>query len=191
MVWSWFSGSVGKIGANIVLESWLFGFQPCSEQGQFTLIPNNGGTPSLKYAISFLLWYWILIGTHLCNTELHCELIVARWQHQNCLHHSQEVKIVGPRDCLGQGQPTQPLHFSSFFIGTCSMTVWSTHWQEPCEWVDHDLRFYWQNWSRHWSWKLVVRIPALFEIRSFALLVNLITLFIVDKDVMENISIDF
>ena len=37
MVWSWSSCSVHKIGANITLESWLFGFRPCSGQGQFTL----------------------------------------------------------------------------------------------------------------------------------------------------------
>ena len=37
MIWSWSSGSIGKIGANIALESWLFGFRPCSGQGQFTL----------------------------------------------------------------------------------------------------------------------------------------------------------
>ena len=37
MIWSWFSGSVGKIGANIALESWLFRFRLCSRQGQLTL----------------------------------------------------------------------------------------------------------------------------------------------------------
>ena len=30
MVWSWSSGSVNKIGANITLESWLFRFRPHS-----------------------------------------------------------------------------------------------------------------------------------------------------------------
>ena len=29
---------MGRIEADITLESWLFGFQPCSGQGQFTLI---------------------------------------------------------------------------------------------------------------------------------------------------------
>ena len=38
MVWSWSSYSVGKIGADIALESWLFGFRPCLGQGQFTLL---------------------------------------------------------------------------------------------------------------------------------------------------------
>ena len=28
---------MGVIEADIVLESWLFGFRPCSGQGQFTL----------------------------------------------------------------------------------------------------------------------------------------------------------
>ena len=28
---------MGRIEADIALESWLFGFQPCSGQGQFTL----------------------------------------------------------------------------------------------------------------------------------------------------------
>ena len=37
MVWSLPLGSVGKIGAYIALESWLFGFRPCSGQGQFTI----------------------------------------------------------------------------------------------------------------------------------------------------------
>ena len=29
---------MGRIEADIALESWLFGFQPCSGQGQFTLL---------------------------------------------------------------------------------------------------------------------------------------------------------
>ena len=33
MVYSWSSGSVGKIGTNIALGSWLFGFRSCSGQG--------------------------------------------------------------------------------------------------------------------------------------------------------------
>ena len=37
MVWSLPLGSVGKIGAYIALESWLFRFRPCSGQGQFTI----------------------------------------------------------------------------------------------------------------------------------------------------------
>ena len=28
---------MGRIEADIALESWLFGFRPCSGQGQFTL----------------------------------------------------------------------------------------------------------------------------------------------------------
>ena len=28
---------MGRIEAGIALESWLFGFRPCSGQGQFTL----------------------------------------------------------------------------------------------------------------------------------------------------------
>ena len=28
---------MGRIDANIALESWLFGFRPCLGQGQFTL----------------------------------------------------------------------------------------------------------------------------------------------------------
>ena len=38
MVWSLSLGSVGKIGAYIALESRLFGFRPCSGQGQLTII---------------------------------------------------------------------------------------------------------------------------------------------------------
>ena len=30
---------MGRIEADIALESWLFGFRPCSGQGQFTLMP--------------------------------------------------------------------------------------------------------------------------------------------------------
>ena len=44
MVWSLSLGSVGKIGAYIALESWLFRFWPCSGQGQLTtngLISNS------------------------------------------------------------------------------------------------------------------------------------------------------
>ena len=29
---------MGRIEADIALESWLFGFRPCSGQGQFTLV---------------------------------------------------------------------------------------------------------------------------------------------------------
>ena len=29
---------MGRIEADIALESWLFGFRPCSGQGQFTLL---------------------------------------------------------------------------------------------------------------------------------------------------------
>ena len=41
MIFQVVSGSVGKVGANIALESWLFRFRPCSGQGQFTLIGND------------------------------------------------------------------------------------------------------------------------------------------------------
>ena len=29
---------MGRVEADIALESWLFGFRPCSGQGQFTLL---------------------------------------------------------------------------------------------------------------------------------------------------------
>ena len=37
MGWLWSWGSMGRIAAEIALESWLFGFRPCSGQGHFTL----------------------------------------------------------------------------------------------------------------------------------------------------------
>ena len=37
MVWSWSCGSMGILGADIALESWLFWFQPCSRLGHLGL----------------------------------------------------------------------------------------------------------------------------------------------------------
>ena len=37
MGWLWSWGSMGRIEADIAVKSWLFGFKPCSGQGQFTL----------------------------------------------------------------------------------------------------------------------------------------------------------
>ena len=33
---------MGRIEADIARKSWLFGFRPCSGQGQFTLLPERG-----------------------------------------------------------------------------------------------------------------------------------------------------
>ena len=38
MVWSWSSGSVGKIGADIALESWLFGYHPVLDRSSLLFI---------------------------------------------------------------------------------------------------------------------------------------------------------
>ena len=78
-------GSVGKIGANIAFESWLFGFRLCLGQGQFTLLRNcrsesfqlgqlRGDIPKLDRSKFRLKWaelwpykeIWFKIGSFWC-----------------------------------------------------------------------------------------------------------------------------
>ena len=44
---------MGKIEGDIALESWLFGFRPCSGQGQFTLLAKMRTEP--KMTVNFQL----------------------------------------------------------------------------------------------------------------------------------------
>ena len=47
---------MGGIEAAIVLESWVFGFRPCSGQGQFTLsISRKKGTLHFLFLLAFIL----------------------------------------------------------------------------------------------------------------------------------------
>ena len=56
------SGSVHKIGANITIVSGLFGFRPCSGQGQFTLGRVNGQIraeiQTSNFQLQNLLWLY-------------------------------------------------------------------------------------------------------------------------------------
>ena len=43
---------MGRIEADIALESWLFGFRPCSGQGQFTLLAKMRTEPKMRSQLS-------------------------------------------------------------------------------------------------------------------------------------------
>ena len=134
MGWLWSWGSMGRIEADIALESWLFRFRPCSGQVQFSVYPrpSNSKWPNLEQGWNASSQLSTAISAP--NLPIESQDQDHAWTiHRNPVQYS----IIAFQ--LGVGMKILRQHFDTRWIS----------------WTHHFFRYFYQfiKYSYHWNKK--------------------------------------